>query len=537
MDEDHSAIPLPVGTIIGGKYALARVIGSGGMGAVYEAHNSWTSRRVAIKVLLAEHARRPEVIDRFTQEARATTQIAHPNIVDILDMGQDPASGALFIVQEFLDGMDLSQWLEQHGPYTPSEALAILMPVMGALVAAHRRGVIHRDLKPENIFLARNAGGVLVPKLIDFGISKFIDQSNQERSRTQTGMAVGTPQYMSPEQARGDRDVDARSDVWSIGVVLYEMLSGRSVFDAPNYNLLIVQVITQAPPRIETVAPGIPGALADALHRALEPDRQRRFQSMQEFLGALIASAENGFSREMNGAASLLDHRAVDATHGGLEYDDNVATRVEAPPSREHLDALRAEDHRLTLGGSQPTLTPPPWSGAAERSQPSTNLAPRIAVLMLVVSVVVAGIIGGFMVGSNRGRPPASATLPVTHMASPRPSNPTALGVVTVPTAQVDASLTRAADAPVLARDPAGVAAARSLTPAQRVNAPSVGATASTAQNPRLAAPRRPTSRPAPRPLRPPMIWPSPPSARDPNLPTVMPVRRPTNNAPILGVD
>lgn len=322
-----------------------------------------------------------------------------------------------------------------------------------------------------------------------------------------------------------------------MGVVLYEMLSGRSVFDAPNYNLLIVQVITQAPPRIETVAPGIPGSLADALHRALEPDRERRFQSMQEFLGALIASMDGDLATEMNGTPSLMDRYAVDATHGGLEYDDDVATRVEAPLSREHLDALRAEDHRPTLGGSQPTLTPPPWSGAAERSQPSTKLAPRIAVLMLVVSVVVAGIIGGFMVGSNRVATTASASLPVTIIPSPRPSNPSALGVVTAPTTLVDASPAQGTPAPALAREHAGVAAAPPPTPSQRVNAPAVRAPASTDQIPLFAAPRRPTSRPVPRPLRPPMIWPSPPSARHPDPPAAMPVRRPTNNAPILGVD
>jgi len=530
VGEDHNTIPLPVGTIIGGKYTLARMIGSGGMGAVYEAHNSWTSRRVAIKVLLAEHARRPEVIDRFTQEARATTQIAHPNIVDILDMGQDPASGVLFIVQEFLDGMDLSQWLEQHGPYAPSEALAILMPVMGALVAAHRRGVIHRDLKPENIFLARNAGGVLVPKLIDFGISKFIDQSNQERSRTQTGMAVGTPQYMSPEQARGDRDVDARSDVWSMGVVLYEMLSGRSVFDAPNYNLLIVQVITQAPPRIETVAPGIPRSLADALHRALEPDRQRRFQSMQEFLGALIASMDGDLATEMNGTPSLMDRYAVDAPHGGLEYDDDMATRVEASLSREHLDALGAEDHRPTLGGSQPTLTPPPWSGAAERSQTSTSLAPRIAVLMLVVSVVVAGIIGGFMVGSNRGGPTASASLPVTFVPAPRPSAQPAQEVATAPPSPArspavpnELPVTASEGAAVAGGSPAPVPAARSSAPVARTSTPTA----------RVTAPRQPIA-PGDRPIRPsasPLPLPAPPVVRPTRA------RSPSNNAPILGVD
>lgn len=536
MGNRQNTLPLPVGTVIGGKYTLARAIGSGGMGAVYEAHNSWTSRRVAIKVLLAEHAQRPEVVDRFTQEARATTQIAHPNIVDILDMGRDPESGVLFIVQEFLDGMDLSQWLEQHGPYAPSDALAILMPVLGALVAAHRRGLIHRDLKPENIFLARSVGGVLVPKLIDFGISKFIDHTNQERSRTQTGMAVGTPQYMSPEQARGDRDVDARSDVWSAGVVLYEMLSGRVVFDAPNYNLLIVQVITQAPPRIETVVGGIPRPLADALHRALEPDRERRFRSMQEFLGALIASTDVG--ADVNRATPPADDHALEVAPTRLEYDDDVATRVEVPPSREHLAASRDDDSRLTLGGSQPALTPAPWSVGPEPRPTAANSAPRLAVLILVVALVVAATIGGFVAGSSRRAPPTSASLPVTIITAPRPSDLTSPMVVAEPA--IEAVTRREPPSPpphpspnpIHVRQPEVVALP---TVAPQINTPTVRATAPTTRVPLIASPRRPAVRPASQPLRPPMIWPSPPSTRPPT--TAAPTRRLPHTAPILGVD
>ena len=537
VGNEHNTIPLALGTIIGGKYTLARVIGAGGMGAVYEAHNSWTSRRVAIKVLLAEHARRPDVIDRFTQEARATTQIAHPHIVDILDMGQDPESGVLFIVQEFLDGMDLSQWLDQHGPYAPSESLAILMPVMGALVAAHRRGVIHRDLKPENIFLARNAGGVLVPKLIDFGISKFIDHTNQERSRTQTGMAVGTPQYMSPEQARGDRDVDARSDVWSMGVVLYEMLSGRTVFDAPNYNLLIVQVITQAPPRIETVAGSVPRPLADALHRALEPDRERRYQSMQEFLGALIASTDAGADVPVTTPA--VDDRPLDGAPTGLEYDDDLATRVEQSYSRKDLADPHEEDRRPTLGGSQPTLTPAPWSVAPGSAPTSTNSRARLAVLLLVVAIVVAATVGGFVAGTNRGATSRPASLPVTILAAPRPSSPSPSAIVAVPTPPVVAPSLPSESTPGVTHEPAVVAPVLRgvrAPPADRAGVPSIEPSE---RVPVVAAPRAPATRPTRPPLRPPMTWPSPPavSARPSGQPTAIPVRRPSNNAPILGVD
>jgi serine/threonine-protein kinase len=506
------------------------VLGTGGMGAVYEANNSWTGRRVAIKVLLTEHIRRKEVVDRFTQEARATTQIAHPNIVDILDMGQDVETGALFIVQEFLDGMDLARWLEQHGPYAPAEAIEILLPIMGALVAAHRRGVIHRDLKPENIFLARNAGGVFVPKLIDFGISKFVDQTNSERSRTRTGMAVGTPQYMSPEQASGDRDVDARSDVWSMGAVLYELLSGVPPFDAPNYNLLIVQVITQPPPRIETVMPGIPAALATALHRALEPDRDRRFQSMQEFLGALIASTE------VADAEAALAPSAQRAGAGGeahLEYEEDLATRVvqssfHEPARSSALEAASVAGGPPATRSSQPTVTPAAWSdatadtGAAPSRSSWRTLAIGSAVGLLMSAVAVAVSVG-LGSGPDGAEPSRSAAAP----AAARPTRE----AMEVPARQAPArDLVEAPSPPVQAPPPDAQAPVPPAPPVTLAPSPIVAARGVPPlapvrpANPASPAPTRVAVRPIPR-------------APMPRAPTIPAGRRPMTTAPIIGVD
>ncbi len=276
-----------VGTLLGGKYELLRLVGAGGMGAVYESRNSWTGRRVAIKVLHPEFARKQEVLARFFREAQAATRIAHPNIVEVLDLGQDPADGAFYIVQEFLDGRDLRAVMDEAGAMSPRRAVEIMAPVMAALAAAHAHGVVHRDIKPENIFVSLGPDGSVTPKLIDFGVSKMVDQAPDLLSRTMPGTTLGTPYYMSPEQCRGDALLDGRSDVWGVGAVLYEMLSGELAFDAPNYNSLIVKIVTSAPDPLGDRAPGVPASLAALVHRALTAKLDARLPSMEAFLDAL----------------------------------------------------------------------------------------------------------------------------------------------------------------------------------------------------------------------------------------------------------
>jgi serine/threonine-protein kinase len=276
-----------VGTLLGGKYELLRLVGAGGMGAVYESRNAWTGRRVAIKVLHPEFARKQEVLARFFREAQAATRIAHPNIVEVFDLGQDPADGAFYIVQEFLDGRDLRAVMDEAGAMSPRRAVEIIGPVMAALAAAHAHGVVHRDIKPENIFVSLGPDGSVTPKLIDFGVSKMVDHAPDLLSRTMPGTTLGTPYYMSPEQCRGDALLDGRSDVWGVGAVLYEMLSGELAFDAPNYNSLIVKIVTSAPEPLVERAPGVPASLAALVHRALTAKLDARLPSMEAFLDAL----------------------------------------------------------------------------------------------------------------------------------------------------------------------------------------------------------------------------------------------------------
>ena len=274
-----------VGSMIAGKYALHRVIGAGGMGAVYEAENTWTGRRVALKLMLPSALKVATASERFLREARAASKVQHPNIVEVFDAGQNPADGALFIVQELLRGTDLRALLDARHTLTWSEAMAIVGPVLEALTVAHRQGVIHRDVKPENIYLADTPAG-RVPKLIDFGIARVVD-ADSPMSLTRSGALMGTPYYMSPEQARGLREVDARADVWAVAIVLREALTGRRPFEGSNYNALLAAILQDPIAPVTALAPELPSHAAAALDRALSRDPALRFADAGEFLDAL----------------------------------------------------------------------------------------------------------------------------------------------------------------------------------------------------------------------------------------------------------
>ncbi len=270
--------------VVGGRYRVIRELGRGGMGCVYEAENLRTGRRVALKTMRDDPARREEMRGRFEREARAAGQLRHPSVVEVLDVGDDEARGMTFIVHELLDGGDLARCLRTAGPLAPRVALATLLPVVDALAAAHARSVVHRDLKPDNIFLHEGPDGV-VPKLIDFGIATVAGDA----SHTATGEVVGSPSYASPEQARGDGDVDAQTDVWSLGMVFYKCLSMSVAYSAPTASVLLAKIIYEEPTPLATLAPHLPRDLVAAVQRAVTKDRSQRWPSMAAFGEALRA--------------------------------------------------------------------------------------------------------------------------------------------------------------------------------------------------------------------------------------------------------
>ena len=280
-------------SLAGARFVLLQEIGRGAMGTVFEARHDELGHRVAIKALHPHVAQSPNVIWRFKREAQITASLRHPNIVSVFDVGQEVDS-TYFLVEELLEGVSLRRLLQQRGRLDLGEALDHLVPIMGALVAAHQRGIVHRDVKPENIFLAQSRSGAVVPKLIDFGLAKVAPEKGE--LETQIGVVLGTPSYMSPEQALGQR-VDARTDVWSVGVVLFECLSGERPFHADKGAAAAVRVATVDQRLHARLALHVPAELANIVHRALTRNLARRCPSMLDFLTAVVRFAEKAESR------------------------------------------------------------------------------------------------------------------------------------------------------------------------------------------------------------------------------------------------
>jgi serine/threonine-protein kinase len=279
------------GELVSGKYRLLRQLGRGGMGSVWAARNQLTDRDFAIKFLLPDLATNKEALQRFFLEARACGQIKHPAVVEVYDMGQ-AEDGSPYLVMELLEGEGFDQRIARQGAFRPGEAVAWLAFVARGLAEAHARGLVHRDLKPGNVFITYDAHGEVLPKLLDFGVSKTTGlRTGDDFVKTTTGAVLGSPAYMSPEQARGETDIDGRSDIWSLGVILYEALTGRIPFDAANYNALMLAIITREHQPIAEIRPGVPRALSELVDATLTKDRAKRIATANELAERLEALA------------------------------------------------------------------------------------------------------------------------------------------------------------------------------------------------------------------------------------------------------
>ena len=282
-----------IGQVLADKYMIRSILGTGGMGTVFEARHTTIGRVVAIKVLRPE-SNNPVSVKRFQQEAWAAGSIGHPNLCEVSDLGSLP-DGRPYLVMERLYGQTLAELVDERGKLPVEEAVHIIMQVLAGLAAVHLRGIVHRDIKPENVFLSQRQGFPTITKLLDFGVSKVMvaapgDEWDDKSALTKTGMVMGTPYYVSPEQARAMKDLDGRTDLYSCGVVLYLILTGALPFTAEHFHALLLKIVRGGarPPR--ELRPDIPPALEAVIQKSMAVDRNERFPTASDMGRALDAA-------------------------------------------------------------------------------------------------------------------------------------------------------------------------------------------------------------------------------------------------------
>ncbi|HEY2515311.1 MAG TPA: serine/threonine-protein kinase [Polyangiaceae bacterium] len=388
---------------------MVRLLGEGGMGAVYEGENVRIGHRVAIKVLHAEIATRGDVLERFEREAQAAGKIGSEHIVEVYDLGELP-DGARYMVMEYLEGENLSARVHAHGRMPVAAIAPILMQLLEGLGAAHAAGIIHRDLKPDNIFLVREKKtGADFVKIVDFGVSKFNKSSPESvMSMTRTGAVIGTPYYMSPEQAKGSKHTDHRSDLYSVGVVLFECATGQVPFQADTFNELMFKIVLEPPPDPEQLVKGLDPRFAAIIRKAMAREPDARYQNAAEFQQALAAWMHDvGMG---NGVFVQAPPPRSPMVSGG-DFSN-------APPQMTAVDAVSLSRSAGSLPGS--VATPPVVA-------PKKGNAPLFAGIAAVLTLTLVGG-GALLVRTQQTKEaaanPGHATAEAIPTAPPAPPPP-----------------------------------------------------------------------------------------------------------------
>lgn len=444
------------GEVLAGKYRIEQVLGQGGMGVIVQATHLQLDERVAIKFLLPQALENEEAVMRFAREARAAVKIKSEHVARVTDVGT-LATGCPYMVMEYLSGSDLSQLIQDRGPLPIEEAVDYILQASEALAEAHALGIVHRDLKPANLFHTRRADGSSCIKVLDFGISKVtgLSGSGADLGMTRTTAVMGSPLYMSPEQMASSRDVDARTDIWSLGIILYELLTGRAPFLADTMPQLCAMILQQTAPPLRNVRPDAPEGLQAVLARCLEKEPARRYGNIAE-----LASALSPF-------ASRLGKNSVERISRVMSA---------AGISSRHVEVQPPLGVRTVRDGTQPG-----WGNTAQTKKT------RGPWLLLAATVLVAGGAGAALLitralnspGASPSAgleplpppkpavspPPSAAKLPeapAIALAVPAPSS----AVVTAPTPPAHpAPIKTAGTRPISKKEKASTAAAPSAPP------------------------------------------------------------------------
>jgi eukaryotic-like serine/threonine-protein kinase len=403
MDHGHS--PIPVGVVLAGKYRVERVLGQGGMGVVVKALHLQLNQPVAMKFLLPEVLGNQQVVQRFLREAQAAVRLKSEHVARVIDVGS-LESGAPYMVLEYLEGSDLS--IFPRAQLSIGIVVDLMLQACEALAEAHSLGIVHRDIKPANFFLTRGSDGAPLLKVLDFGISKAPSTGS---NLTATQSVMGTPAYMSPEQMRSSRDVDHRSDIWSLGVVLYELLQGAPPFGGDTFSSMVLKVVTDPLPRM-TVQ--LPGDLEAIVYHCLEKDPARRFQNVAELAQMLAPYAQS----QTQAAITLQRTRSIVGLEQRGAMDPGPARRA-IPPS--------------TLSGAAGART---TQGGGKRWPIFAGLAALVAVVVIAVVATSSrggGAGDGKAGGTPAAQPPSAASAPAASAPVAAPSAPPAVATPTTP--------------------------------------------------------------------------------------------------------
>ena len=369
--------------IIAGRYRLDSPIGEGAMGAVWRAEDQTLKRQVAIKFLFVKGSRDPQgMVDQFLREARIAASVQHRNVIHTVDFGTVDDFQP-FMVMELLNGESLGDRMAREPRLSGEQFIHIVSLTLRGLSAVHDAGIVHRDLKPHNVFLQRDADAVY-PKILDFGISRSLNNNNGDRPSaiaTQEGLIVGTPDYMSPEQARGELNIDRRADIYSMGAMIFEGLTGRLPFVAETIGDLIVQIVTGEAPRISELAPSVPKPLVDLVAQALSKNREHRFADARAMRRALLAAAEAAWARGARSAASVPPAPIAGAGLVG-PADRRAASALQSSAwgDFEGMDSPRIRDNNLPPAQPVPSVAPPKLQRlVAHADDPELELPPAVA--------------------------------------------------------------------------------------------------------------------------------------------------------------
>ncbi len=393
------------GDVIAGKYRVDKILGMGGMGVVVAARHLHLDERVALKFLLPEALGNPEAAARFIREARAAVKIKSEHVARVSDVGT-LENGSPYMVMEYLEGSDLSGWLRDKGPLPVEQAVEFVLQACVAVADAHALGIIHRDLKPANLFCIRRSDGQLSIKVLDFGISKLTDLTGTGpgMAMTKTSALMGSPLYMSPEQMRSSRDVDATADIWALGIILCELVTGRTAFLADSVTELAIRVANEPPQSIRALRPDAPPGLEAVVFKCLEKDRQRRYRNVAELALALLPFAPRRAKASVDRITGIIHA-------GGLS---SSTSDLAGPPSVS-FDATA-----LAQGGPVPAGTLPPIGRTTMQSVTGGRPAVFGAV---IVGVLLLG--GGATFLALSRKPPVPDNPPASAAATPPPAAPT----------------------------------------------------------------------------------------------------------------